>query len=93
MAVRRTFDKSKPSGDQTRFSLKSLSGCPLIAAEGEAEVTSIYPNMRQRDILQKLMQGEWTPYRRLLPAGNMALEVLLSRGWIEHRTAEDSGLS
>ena len=45
--------------------------------------------MRQRDILQKLMQGEWTPHRRLLPAGNMALETLLGKGWIERRTAED----
>ena len=45
-----------------------------------------YPTARQRDIMQKLMQREWTPLRQLAPAGQTTLENLESKGWIEKRT-------
>jgi DNA-binding PadR family transcriptional regulator len=45
-----------------------------------------YPTARQRDIMQKLMQREWTPIRQLAPAGLATLEHLESKSWIEKRT-------
>jgi len=56
-------------------------------AEGE-EMTNPYPNMRHRDILQKLMQAEWTPHQRLAPAGDGILGTMLGKGWIERRVAD-----
>jgi hypothetical protein len=46
------------------------------------------PNMRQRDILQKLMQAEWTSRQRLAPAGEGILGSMIDRGWIERRAAD-----
>ena len=48
-----------------------------------------YPNMRQRDILQKLMQAEWTPHQRLAPAGEGMLGNMVGIGWIERRASGD----
>jgi hypothetical protein len=49
--------------------------------------------MRQRAVLQKLMQAEWTPHQRLAPVGDRALENMLSKGWIERRTANGDSAS
>ena len=51
-------------------------------------MTTSYPNMRQRDILQKLMQAEWTPHQRLAPAGERILGSMIGKGWIERRAAD-----
>jgi DNA-binding PadR family transcriptional regulator len=51
-------------------------------------MTKPYPNIRQRDVLQKLMQAEWTPHQRLAPAGDRALENMVSNGWIERRAGD-----
>jgi hypothetical protein len=60
--------------------------CALVL--DEAEMSSPYPNMRHRDILQKLMQAEWTPHQRLAPAGDGILGTMLGKGWIERRVAD-----
>ncbi len=51
-------------------------------------MSSPYPNMRQRDILQKLMQAEWTPYQRLAPAGDGILGNMIRNAWIECRAID-----
>jgi hypothetical protein len=51
-------------------------------------MSSPYPNIRQRYILQTLMQAEWTPYQRLAPAGEGMLANMVSIGWIERRAAD-----
>ena len=51
-------------------------------------MSSPYPNMRQRDILQKLMQSEWTPYQRLAPAGEGILGNMIRNAWIECRATD-----
>jgi hypothetical protein len=60
-----------------------------LFVEGEIRMTKAFPNARQRDILQKLMQAEWTPHPRLAPAGDSMLAGLVSKGWIECRPADD----
>ena len=60
--------------------------CALV--KDEAEMSSPYPNMRQRDILQKLMQAEWAPYQRLAPAGEGILGNMIRNGWIECRATD-----
>ena len=47
-----------------------------------------YPNIRQRNILQKLMQAEWTPHKQLAPAGEAMLGNMISIGWIERRGSD-----
>jgi hypothetical protein len=51
-------------------------------------MNALYPNIRQRQILQTLMQAEWTPHQRLAPAGETTLGNLIKMGWIERRAAE-----
>ena len=51
-------------------------------------MTNRFPNMRQRDILQKLMQAEWTPHQRLAPAGDRILGNMVGIGWIERQVAD-----
>jgi hypothetical protein len=58
------------------------------AGEDEAEMSSSHPNMRQRDILQKLMQAEWTPQQRLAAAGEGTLGNMIRNGWIERRATD-----
>jgi len=42
-----------------------------------------YPTHRQREVLQILMTGQWTPLLRRIAAGEKLLGNLLSWGWIE----------
>jgi hypothetical protein len=42
-----------------------------------------YPTHRQREVLQILMTGQWTPLLRHIAAGEKVLGNLLLRGWIE----------
>ena len=51
-------------------------------------MTELYPNVRQREILQILMQAEWTPGPRLAPAGEGVLGNLVTKGWIERRLSD-----
>jgi hypothetical protein len=67
--------------------LQSLSAC-----EGE-EVSKPFPNVRQRNILQKLMEAEWTHHKRLAPAGEGVPGSLTSKGWIERRAADEGAVS
>ena len=46
-------------------------------------MTDVFLNARQQDILQKLMQAEWTPHPRLVPAGDSVSCGLVNKGWIE----------
>jgi hypothetical protein len=50
-----------------------------------------HPTARQRDVLQKLMQREWTPSRQLAPAGEAMLENLVGKAWIEKRSDSKGG--
>jgi len=52
-------------------------------------MTDVFSNARQQDILQKLMQAEWTPHPRLAPAGDSVFGGLVNKGWIESRPADD----
>ena len=52
-----------------------------------------FPNVRQRDILQKLMEAEWTHHKRLAPAGEGVLGSMISKGWIERRAADEGAVS
>jgi hypothetical protein len=63
-----------------------------MLVKNEIEMSSPYPNMRQRDILQKLMQAEWTPHQQLAPAGEGILGNMIRNCWIECR-ATDHGPS
>jgi hypothetical protein len=56
-------------------------------------VSNPYANVRQRDILQKLMEAEWTPHKRLAPAGVGVLGSMISKGWIERRVADGRAVS
>jgi hypothetical protein len=53
----------------------------------------LFPNVRQRDILQKLMQAEWTTHQRLAPAGEGVLASMTSKGWIERRASDRGAVS
>ena len=48
-----------------------------------------YPTHRQREVLQILKAGQWTPLLRHIAAGEKLLGNLLLRGWIER--SSDSG--
>lgn len=48
-----------------------------------------YPTYRQREILQLLMHGDWTPILKLIAAGDKLLGNLLRAGWIERSEAGD----
>ena len=52
-----------------------------------------FPNVRQRDILQKLMEAEWTHHKRLAPAGEGVLASMITKGWIERRAADEGAVS
>jgi hypothetical protein len=49
----------------------------------EGEMNAPYPNARQRQMLQPLMQAQWTPLQRLVPAGETTFGNLITMGWIE----------
>jgi hypothetical protein len=51
-------------------------------------MSDLLPNMRQREVLQKLMMAEWTPHQRLAPAGEGMLGNMVSASWIERRAAD-----
>ena len=42
-----------------------------------------YPTYRQREVLQRLMSGDWVPILRQIPVGEKLLANLLRAGWIE----------
>ena len=48
-----------------------------------------YPTYRQREVLQLLMHGDWTPILKLIPVGDKLLGNLLSAGWIERSETGD----
>jgi hypothetical protein len=48
-----------------------------------------YPTYRQREVLQLLMHGDWTPIFKLMAVGDKLLGNLLRTGWIERCEAGD----
>jgi hypothetical protein len=50
-----------------------------------------YPTHRQREVLQILMTGRWTPLLKHIPAGERMLGNLLRTGWIELSTDPSDG--
>jgi hypothetical protein len=48
-----------------------------------------YPTYRQREVLQLLMHGEWTPILKLIAVGDKLLGNLLRAGWIERNETGD----
>jgi hypothetical protein len=48
-----------------------------------------YPTYRQREVLQLLMHGDWTPILKLIAVGDKLLSNLLGVGWIERSAGGD----
>jgi hypothetical protein len=45
--------------------------------------TSLLPNIRERDALQRLLTGSWKSARELQPTSIRTLEKMIEKSWIE----------